>query len=277
MSEPKRWLEQGAPPDVEQLFRAAQAEKPDSASLRRSLAAAGVGLGAANVAANAKAAAAAVGGATKATTPLMAGVFAKWTALGALGGALAVGVAEVATQAPHAVAPSSSSHSSAPLRPGLALSDASRVRVAPTETSPAALPAPAAVPPESTTTTAAPHAPRFAVTDRDAAAPPPASRELAPDSSSVDADTLAAEVKSIDRARAALAAGKPDQALLALDDYERLFPKRGFAPEALYLRMEAWSALGRTAEARAVAERLLARYPNSLHTAQARAVLSKNQ
>jgi hypothetical protein len=83
-------------------------------------------------------------------------------------------------------------------------------------------------------------------------------------------------VKSIDRARAALAAGNPAQALAVLDDYERVFRKRGFGPEALYLRMEAWASLGRTAETRAAAERLLASYPNSLHTARARAVLSKN-
>jgi outer membrane protein assembly factor BamD (BamD/ComL family) len=123
--------------------------------------------------------------------------------------------------------------------------------------------------------TGAPKA-RFAPPQSDQAAPVPTFHDSAVISSPIDADTLAAEVKSIDSARSALAAGKAAQALAVLDDYERLFRKRGFAPEALYLRMEACAALGRTAEARVAAERLLASYPNSLHSARARAVLSKN-
>jgi hypothetical protein len=281
VNEPKRWLDQGAPRDVEQLVRAAQAERPGSASLARSLAAVGVGIAATGVVASAKAAgaAASVGGTTKVTMPFIGGVFAKWAALGALGGTLAVGIVEVATDSPRPVAPSPSLPAPAPLRPGRVQSDVSPMHAAPT--APSAAPgAPAespAAPPESTAmAAAAPNAPRPVTPGGGHAAPSPTSLDSAPASSSSDADTLAAEVKSIDRARAALAAGKPAQALGALEDYERVFRKRGFAPEALYLRMEACASLGRTAEARAAAERLLASYPNSLHTARARAVLSKN-
>jgi outer membrane protein assembly factor BamD (BamD/ComL family) len=80
----------------------------------------------------------------------------------------------------------------------------------------------------------------------------------------------------VDRARAALAAGQPRQALLLLDEYERRFHTRGFAPEALYLRMEALTSLGQTEPALATARRLLASYPHSPQAARARLVLSKN-
>jgi hypothetical protein len=276
VSEPERWLDQGAPRDVEQLVRAAQAERPDSASLARSLAAVGMGLGVASVAASAKAAGAvgSVGGATKVTMPLMGGLFAKWAALGILGGTLAVGIAEI-TEAPGSVTPSPSVRAPAGVRPRPRQPDASPLRAAATAPSAPAAPA-SPVQLESTAMPAAPNAARVAAPDRDPAAPFPPSHDSAPASNPIDADTLAAEVKSIDRARAALAAGKAAEALVVLDDYERLFRKRGFAPEALYLRMEAWTSLGRTAEARAAARRLLASYPNSLHTTRARAVLSKN-
>jgi hypothetical protein len=92
----------------------------------------------------------------------------------------------------------------------------------------------------------------------------------------LEAETLAEEVRSVDRARASLAAGRPHQALALLDEYERRFRARGFAPEALYLRMEALTALGQNAAAISAAERLLASYPNSPQGARARVLLSKN-
>jgi hypothetical protein len=265
---------------VEQLVRAAQAERPDGASLGRSLAAVGMGLGATTMAAGAKAAgtAGSVAGTTKASMPFVGGMFAKWAALGMLGGTAAVGIAEMATEAPRPVASAPSLRAPARVRPSPGQPDASPSRAAPTAPSaPAAGPGPvSSAPLESIVMPAAPNAARLAAPHNDAAAPFPTSRDSAAASQPIDADTLAAEVKSIDRARAALAAGKAAEALLVLDDYERLFRKRGFAPEALYLRMEASASLGRTAEARAAAERLLASYPNSLHSARARAVLSKN-
>jgi TolA-binding protein len=80
----------------------------------------------------------------------------------------------------------------------------------------------------------------------------------------------------VDRARAALAAGRAGDALTRLDEYERNFAEQRFAPEALYLRLEALAVLGRTDLARKTAERLLARYPNSPQGERARAMLSKN-
>jgi hypothetical protein len=88
---------------------------------------------------------------------------------------------------------------------------------------------------------------------------------------------LAEEVRSVDRARSLVAAGRAAEALRVLDAYDRRFSEHRFAPEALYLRMEALVLVGRTAEARATAERLLASYPKSLNGARARALLSKEQ
>jgi hypothetical protein len=263
MSEPKRWLEEGAPGDIERLVRAAKTERPDDASLARTLSAVGIGVGATSVAASAKAAGAAAGagGTAKGTLPITGGLLAKWAALGAAIGTLAVGAAKIATDAPPmAAAPASSVRPSAGARPGSIAPVP--VLSAPRQVGLAAAPHLAEPLPPSSGTRA--HAAPHAAAD---SGPAPA----AP----LDAETLAAEVKSVDRARTALAAGHAQRTLAELDEYERRFRKRGFGPEALYLRMEAFLSLGQTAEARDAAERLLARYPKSLHAARARAVLSK--
>jgi hypothetical protein len=59
----------------------------------------------------------------------------------------------------------------------------------------------------------------------------------------------------------------------ALDVYDAAFPERRFAPEALYLRMEALGRLGDVAGRRAVAERLLATFPRAPQSARAKMVL----
>jgi hypothetical protein len=262
MNEPKRWLEEGAPGDVEHLVRAAQAEQPDATSLARTLAAVGMGLGAASVAGAAKAAGAAAGagGTAKATLPITGALLAKWGAVGAAIGTLAVGAARIATDAARVPPASASSVPSSGARPASvapvpALS-------APRQAEPGAVPDIAEPLPTATETRAQPLPP---------AAPDSGPAPAAP----LDAETLAAEVKSVDRARAALAAGQAQRTLEELGEYERRFRKRGLEPEALYLRMEASLSLGQTAQARDAAQRLLARYPKSLHAARARVVLSK--
>ena len=90
----------------------------------------------------------------------------------------------------------------------------------------------------------------------------------------MDAERLAEEVALVDQARGALARGDGSAAIAALDQYEARFTQRKFAPEALYLRMEALLKLGRTSAGRAVAARLVAGYPRSPHTARARQVLA---
>lgn len=270
MSEPRPWLEEGAPADIEQLFRAAQTERPSEASLARTLAALSVGLGVTGIA-GAAAAAGVAGTAASGTagvTAITAGVLVKWTALGATLGTLVAGAAATITRDAPLLA-----RAPAPSVQPLATSGSESTRAAPSFPEPAAAPS-------SITSIAEPVVgqPPSPAAPAPAPAPGPlgASAAVAPaPGTPLDAETLAEEVRSVDQARAALTAGRAAEALSVLDDYERRFPTRGFAPEALYLRMEAFIALGRTAQARTTAERLLGSFPSSPHGARARAVLSK--
>jgi hypothetical protein len=257
MSEPKRWLEEGAPRDIELLMRAARAERPDETSLARTLTALGVGLGVTSIAAGAGAAgtAAGVGGTASVTASITGALLAKWGILGATLGTLVAGAATL----PRTLERVSESPAPSALPPERRELDSLR-------------PAPEL----PSHVVAAPSTPASVVAS---AAPPPVERAVAahtPDSATpLGSETLAEEVKSMDRARATLAAGRAVETLAVLDDYERRFSEGRFAPEVLYLRMEANALLGRTAESRAAAERLLASYPKSPHGARARVLLSK--
>jgi hypothetical protein len=260
MNEPKRWIEEGPPLAVEKLLRAADAEQPSDGSLRRVLSGLGVGLGATGAAASAGAAATVGAGAALATGKgaLAVGVWAKWVVLSvaAVGaGAAAVHRASTPAEQRHAtvsaVAPSHPAHP-APVAvvdpvapaivataPALGAEEARAVaRVKPVAPSSRTASAPAAEVP-------------------------------------IDAERLAEEVRAVDRARSALANGRAAESLAALDEYETRFGGRKFAPEALYLRMQALLSLGRRAEARSAAERLVRVFPKSPHTARARRVLSE--
>ena len=269
MSEPRSWLEEGAPRDVEHLLRAAQAERPFEASLARALSALGIGLGVTGAAARAGAAGAAAssGGMAKVAAPITAGLLAKWGALGAALGTVAVGVTTIVRDEPRVAQP-----------PALATPSPARLAPEPTRAAPLS-PEPPVTAPSSVTSAA-----EQARTPRAGGGAPAGAAESSrslvapvPDfGAPINAETLAEEVRSVDRARAALAAGRAPETLAVLDEYERRYPGRRFAPEALYLRMEALVSLGRTARARAAAERLLASYPNSPQRARAREVLSNN-
>jgi len=71
------------------------------------------------------------------------------------------------------------------------------------------------------------------------------------------------QIALIDAARTAVKAGSTERALVLLRRYEASYPAGAFRPEALALRIEALSAGGRGAEARALARDFLARYPQS--------------
>jgi hypothetical protein len=76
------------------------------------------------------------------------------------------------------------------------------------------------------------------------------------------ASSLAAEIATLDRARAALQRGVPEQALRALRDYAQRFARGGsLQPEAEALRIEAWSSSGDRALAREHARRFLHAHP----------------
>src|SRR5688572_21561667 len=73
MNEPKRWLSDGAPPEIGQVLRAAGSEQPSSGSLERALASVALGAG---ITGAATSAAGAAGVASS------SGIFLKWTLLG---------------------------------------------------------------------------------------------------------------------------------------------------------------------------------------------------
>jgi len=91
----------------------------------------------------------------------------------------------------------------------------------------------------------------------------------------IGSEHLSEEVRAIDQANAALVSGRPEPALSALDQYDQVYRQPRFAPEALYLRMEALAQLGRRPEANRVAQRLVDGYPNSPQAAKARFRLSQ--
>jgi len=71
------------------------------------------------------------------------------------------------------------------------------------------------------------------------------------------------QIALIDAARTAVKAGSTERALVLLRRYETSYAGGAFRPEALALRIEALSAGGRGAEARALAREFLSRYPQS--------------
>jgi TolA-binding protein len=88
---------------------------------------------------------------------------------------------------------------------------------------------------------------------------------------------LGDQVASIDRARAALAAGDAREAVAQTDDNEARFPHGSLLQEATVLRVEALLRLGDRSRAHEVGERFLAAYPTSPHAARVRQMLSPNQ
>lgn len=266
MSEPKRWIDEGPPAAVESLLRAAASERPTQQSLARTLTAVGLGLGAGGTAATAGAATVGAAAGAKATGLVATTVLVKW---GVAGVALAASV--VAGKVMLERAPVSSAHER---RTPVAVASVPRVSPrlgARPNQEVTALPVPAEAISTEAAVTAGP-SPTASSTAK-SRRPVDASRSLA--APLEDAEHLAQEVALVDRARAALARGDATGALAALDEYEAGFSRRKFAPEALYLRMEALLRTGRSDAAHGVAEALVQSYPTSPHAARARQVLGE--
>jgi hypothetical protein len=87
-------------------------------------------------------------------------------------------------------------------------------------------------------------------------------------------DTLSAESVLISRARAATEAS-PGEALAALEEHARRFPRGVLAPERDYLAIKALHRLGRTAEARSRARDYAALHPSSPYVTAARSIASE--
>jgi outer membrane protein assembly factor BamD (BamD/ComL family) len=76
----------------------------------------------------------------------------------------------------------------------------------------------------------------------------------------------------IDGARNGLASGAADKALTLVRQYQQRYPGGIFDPEAAALRIEALVRLGRSSEARGLAERFVATQPAGPLTERVKAV-----
>lgn len=89
------------------------------------------------------------------------------------------------------------------------------------------------------------------------------------------ADRLAQEVSLLSRATSALRSGRPEEALRALAEHQRQFPKGVLTEERRAARAQALCTLGRHAEARADLSTLAKTAPHSPQAARARQACGK--
>ncbi len=223
---------------LSRLVRAGAAERPSSRSMARTLSALGVGATTLGIATSV--------GATSHVGKLTLALVGKWAGVGLASGVVVATVAY-----------------------GTARLSSSPPKLPPPPVPPSA--APAVAPTARAISSPAPASPR------DETSPAPAPRHPSPKSAVSDdaaGAPLSAELVLVDRGRAFLQRGEPLAALSALDRYERDFAEARLLPEVLYLRMEAFKELGRSAQARGVAQQLAQSFPRSPHAAKARAVLA---
>lgn len=240
MNEPKRWLDDGASEVMGRLLRAASDEQPSATAVERAVVASAC--------------------AAVKSAPLASAIFLKWTLLGCLVTLGAGGVAVSLSSPPpdQAVTPARLASS--------ALTDTAVQRAEPP-------PIPDSV--KAHDPASARQIGRGGALQRRSSStkgsPPSATKEA---TVVVDVELLAHETKLVDKARGELAAGRAASALAVLDEYQARFPHPRYAPEALYLRMEALLVQGNRHSARQVAERLAAKHATSPHAARAEAVLA---
>jgi outer membrane protein assembly factor BamD (BamD/ComL family) len=111
--------------------------------------------------------------------------------------------------------------------------------------------------------------------ERPAAAPVVAVAATPAAASSAPVETHASlqlgdQVESVDRARAALAAGDPALARRLVDDYDARFGSGILSQEAAVIRIEALAKSGDAAAASALAASFLQAHPTSPHAARIR-------
>lgn len=253
MNEPRRWTDDGATDAERRLLSSWRDEQPSARARTRVL-----GLLSAGAAAT---------GATSTVAATGGGAaLGKSILIGALVGAVIVGVSEVVPRrsgddqprpAPIAVAPPPppTPNANAPVRrPAPAKPEPAPQRPASVPRAAVPLPAPPAdtpsPPADTPTTTDALPSP----------APPPSAPRL----------NLLAQVASLDRARSALAGGDTTGCLSLLDAHEAAFPGGALAQEAALLRIEALVRLGRRSEAAALARAFADAHPGSPDVAKVR-------
>jgi hypothetical protein len=268
---PVRLLDGESTELLRSLLSAGREEEPEAAAMRRTLAAVGAGIALSSVgsaggttgasAAAASGTSAAAGSAVLGAGPGVASstlmVVVKWLAIGVVTGTVASSAVYAVSGALNPAPPSLSAAPAVQPAPALTLSSP-RAAVA-VDKSPDP-PAPASAPPPAQAV-AAPVALLAA-----SSAAPSAGAELG--------EPLAAEVAALDSARQALGSGDAAHTIALLDGYEGRFPEARMLPEALYLRLEAFTLKGDKSSAEAVARRILRVYPSSPHAARARSVLN---
>ena len=242
MSDPPRLCDDHNP-RIAALLRAAQHEPHPERDLEKALAA--VGSGGALIGVSQSAAAATAIGKVGFWS------LAKWTGAGLVSGLVTVGGAHVAEQM---LAPAPD--------PAASVTEKVEQRVAAPEARPERV---SEAPPGAAVTLPAQRAAPIARNANPVATPAAGSTPKA--------DPVTVEVLLIDEARRALAGGRAQEALATLARYRREAPTQRLAPEARYLEMEAYLAIGDTAAARRAAQILIERHPGAPHTARARWVL----
>jgi hypothetical protein len=266
MSNLKRWPDDGAPPDVALLLSAGKQESPNHAGFQRALLAVGV-VGAVTTAASVTSAAStatsgALGTGSNVAAQSLVALVAKWSLLGALGVGAVVGVVSGVRhyQSANAIQAAASAAVAAmdPVR-----GDADRISAQLPEPPPLASTAAAMPEPTSALLRSSRVAPVFS----GASGVAPLDR------------AMAQEIGLIDQARAALRAGNAAGTLQTVNDYNRRFPSGRFAPEALYLKMEAYVSSGDRQAASLAARKIIDRYPHGPQVGRAKEVLdsSSNQ
>lgn len=245
MSDLTRLLESSRNPRTRALLHAGKRDAPArGASQRALLALAATTVAGGAAAAATKAGATASGGSSASGLVLTA---VKWLTVGALSGSvLAAGA--IAVQ-PRAV-------SSASAR--VVAAGASAVSRSTEPRSPSALDVAAEAP------SPAPQAPSAAPAREAALAAPAASGPS-------DQGKLDREVRWIDAARKALAAGDATRALAELDSYDQLVETRILDREATVLRIEALLRQGNTGRARQLFDGYVRQYPGDAHITRLRA------
>jgi hypothetical protein len=280
VSEPTRLRDQGGPGAL--LLGAAADDGPSATSFERTarrLGVAGAVLGAtstvATTAAGGTAAKGAVAGGVIAGAGLGAGS-AAGTAAGVASGSVSVLAAKIGLA--FVVSAALVGGATIATRPSTKLAQPTTAAPTTTEIAP---PTPAnaahegsggARPPESAAkepTAEATTAPAPSATSPMDTAP----KKATPGAKGASPDPLRDEVLRLDEARAKLARGDAAGALVSLDQHAREFPRGFLGAEAEVLRVEALFKAGRTDEARARGERLLAREPNGPHAKRLRTLL----
>ncbi|HVU03804.1 MAG TPA: hypothetical protein VHE30_18725 [Polyangiaceae bacterium] len=259
-------LLRGAGTDVERaLLESAREDAPSADARAKTLVALGLAVSAGTALAPAAVhAATGIGGASKAGGSVTALLVAKWLGTGAAVGAVTAACIATATT------PGLFSEKAAPAAASAAPSIAARpapavVRERREEAEPVA---PAATAPEAPLATPEARATRATETETAERAPDPATSPGGPAASNV-----VAEVASLDRARAALAAGDARTALARLSEHARRFPGGALEPEAVVLRVRALRETGDVTGATALAKSFLAAHPDSSQAARLRALV----